>query len=251
MVLDYDTVAKDWCKLLDQLPSKYINLIRAELQLSSTSHIIDLGCGSGLLTTELAKISENVTGLDVSKAMIELAIEVNKSANIEWINLPVEEYTFRKNYYDLIIGFESMHHFFTTANLRSWCNALKINGFIALGFSVYSWEKVLSDIVVESFKNAGVFWGDWHYYQCPQFQIINSKDWRSFSKIKHLELTIPYYYNIQSIAELMISIDKAIPLNMHIRRIIFEDICERFEKRIGGMFFDGTRTFHLYYSQKR
>lgn len=36
-------------------------------------HILDIGCGTGYLTEELAKVTSNITGIDVSKTAIEQA----------------------------------------------------------------------------------------------------------------------------------------------------------------------------------
>ncbi|HWS81842.1 MAG TPA: class I SAM-dependent methyltransferase [Rubrobacter sp.] len=51
----------------------------------SASSIIDIGCGTGLLTCELAKRGHRLIGVEPSKAMLEVARRRACGARVEWI----------------------------------------------------------------------------------------------------------------------------------------------------------------------
>ena len=59
---------------------KEVDFLVAEFQLPVGSSIIDIGCGTGRHSIELAKRGFNVTGIDISKGML---IEAEKTANAE------------------------------------------------------------------------------------------------------------------------------------------------------------------------
>lgn len=51
----------------------------------SAKTIIDIGCGSGLLTCELAKQGYTMKGVEPSRAMLDLARQTSYSDSVEWI----------------------------------------------------------------------------------------------------------------------------------------------------------------------
>ena len=57
------------------------------------SHVIDLGCGVGTLTEEIASKAPKVVGVDISAASIEIArSRHDSSANVEFFSNSVEEF---------------------------------------------------------------------------------------------------------------------------------------------------------------
>lgn len=51
----------------------------------SAKKIVDIGCGTGLLTTELAKQGHQMTGIEPSRLMLEVAKKSQFGEQIEWI----------------------------------------------------------------------------------------------------------------------------------------------------------------------
>ena len=87
---------KDWEIFFDHHASKYmgevftkdtineVNFLVDELKLREGNSIIDIGCGTGRHSIELAKRGFNVTGIDISKGMLN---EANKTAKKENVNV--------------------------------------------------------------------------------------------------------------------------------------------------------------------
>lgn len=60
---------------------------------SDLSHVIDIGCGSGLLTSKIAEKATRVVGIDVSTVSIEIARRSHgHPANVVFLSSSVEDY---------------------------------------------------------------------------------------------------------------------------------------------------------------
>ena len=52
----------------------------------SAKKIIDIGCGTGLLTLELAKLGYEMIGLEPGKAMLDIALKDPAASKVKWIH---------------------------------------------------------------------------------------------------------------------------------------------------------------------
>lgn len=59
------------------------------LRLESKDSLVDLCCGNGLLTRQLATLVKDVIGVDFTRGLIDAAIRHNSSPNIEYVNSDV------------------------------------------------------------------------------------------------------------------------------------------------------------------
>lgn len=80
------------------------------LELIKGEHVLDLGCGKGLESIECAKLVSPtglVTGLDLTKSMIDNAVENQKKEGVSNINFvigDIENLPFSDNSYDVVIS---------------------------------------------------------------------------------------------------------------------------------------------------
>lgn len=83
--------------------------IVAELRLTGSENILDLGCGDGVLTKQLANLvpKGKVLGIDASKGMIETAKELERS-NLSFAVQDINDIAF-SNEFDLIFSNAALH----------------------------------------------------------------------------------------------------------------------------------------------
>ena len=77
-----------------------IDFIEKEINHNKSTKILDIGCGTGRHSIELAKRGYNVTGIDLSECMLERAIEKAKEAKVEveFIKADARDLKFEKKF---------------------------------------------------------------------------------------------------------------------------------------------------------
>lgn len=109
--------------------------IESEIHYDKHLHILDVGCGTGRHSIELAKRGYQITGIDLSESMLDHAKEKARQLDlhIDFLRHDARDLPFR-NEFDLVImlcegGFPLMEtDEMNYAILRSAANALKNNG---------------------------------------------------------------------------------------------------------------------------
>jgi SAM-dependent methyltransferase len=101
----YDEHMLSYCK------NGYIKL--AETIPDNSKILLDLGCGTGLELVEIFKRNPEirVTGIDLTKEMLDKLNERFHNKNVNLINANYFEYDFGTGIYDIAISFETLHHF--------------------------------------------------------------------------------------------------------------------------------------------
>lgn len=85
----------------------------AELLPKDVVQLLDLGCGTGLELDEIFKRfpSVNVTGVDLTKAMLDQLKRKHPDKNMTLINESYFDYDFGTCQFDAVVSFQTMHHF--------------------------------------------------------------------------------------------------------------------------------------------
>ena len=89
-----------YVKMTELLPGTVVNLL-------------DLGCGTGLELDEIFKTHPNikVTGIDLTKAMLDVLKQKHPDKDLTLINASYFDFDFGIGMFDAIISFQTMHHF--------------------------------------------------------------------------------------------------------------------------------------------
>lgn len=73
--------------------------------------ILDLGCGYGENCMEFVKMgAAKVTGIDISKKMLEVAQQENSDEKITYLNIPMEDINTLNEKYDVIVSSLALHY---------------------------------------------------------------------------------------------------------------------------------------------
>ncbi|MGD6960507.1 class I SAM-dependent methyltransferase [Rossellomorea aquimaris] len=114
-----------------------LNIIFNEVMQKQNSKVIDIGFGTGVLTSKLYDNGHQIDGVDFSDKMIDIAKTKMPKANlIEWDitnGLPPE---FKEKKYDFIVSTYSLHHLSDEEKimfLKQLISLLRENGKILIG----------------------------------------------------------------------------------------------------------------------
>lgn len=144
----------------------------AELQLSGAESILDLGCGDGALTVQLASLVPrgHVIGIDFSQSMIETA-KRQRQANLTFELLDMNELAYEAKF-DLVFSNATLHWIADHRNLlQRVFRSLKANGAVRFSFAAdgncSNFNRVVQEVMSRP-KYAPYFTGfAWPWYM-PQ-----------------------------------------------------------------------------------
>jgi trans-aconitate 2-methyltransferase len=142
----------------------------SELNLTGNERILDLGCGDGGITAQLAELVPDglVTGIDASQGMINSAGKAHKAQNLRFILRDINEIDF-ENEFDVVISNATLHWIKDHNKLLSNVfKALKSDGIVRFNFAAdgncSTFFKVVRQIIAEK-QYAGYFnHFDWPWY---------------------------------------------------------------------------------------
>lgn len=125
------------------------------LHLKPGQRVLDVACGYGDLSSQLAKRGYIVTGCDINPDFIEIAKDKCMDANVEWINQDIRSFK-RDNYFDAIFNIRASAFAFSSSQddqiiLKNLYASLKPEGtlilellnpsFLLRYFQDQSWKK--------------------------------------------------------------------------------------------------------------
>jgi len=150
-IIQFSKLANDWwdeegsmsfLHSMSEIRTKFIKIeliehfnIKDKNKLFKGLNILDLGCGGGIASEPLCRLGANLTGVDESKKLIEVAKlhAKNMKLKINYQCTSIENLNKFKNKYDVIIALELLEH---VNNLKQFCklmtNLLNENGIIIL-----------------------------------------------------------------------------------------------------------------------
>jgi ubiquinone/menaquinone biosynthesis C-methylase UbiE len=190
----YDEHMLSYCK------NGYIKL--AEIIPNDSKFLLDLGCGTGLELAEIFKKNPKikVTGIDLTKEMLDKLNERFNNKNINLINASYFEYDFGGNIYDVAISFETLHHFTHDEKIKLYkriFNALTGNGrYIECDYMVTKQEE--EDFYFSESKRLrkenGIKDDDFYHYDTPctinnQINMLKKAGFKNIKEIWREEST--------------------------------------------------------------
>ena len=98
----YDTIAPGYNELYGKEQLDKWNFAKELMSFSEKDRVLDLGCGTGILTKLIAGEAGDVVGVDSSKEMLERA---EKAENIEYVLASAVELPFEKDSFDKTVSF--------------------------------------------------------------------------------------------------------------------------------------------------
>ena len=138
-IIQFSKLANDWwdeegsmsfLHAMSQIRTKFIkleliekyNLIDKKKVLNGLE-ILDLGCGGGIASEPLSRLGGNVTGIDESQKLIDVANQhaKNMKLNINYQCTSIQNLVKLKNKYDVVVALELLEH---VNNLKEFCKLI-------------------------------------------------------------------------------------------------------------------------------
>lgn len=126
----FSLLAEDYADFRPAPASDCGRIIRTYIPDDAT--IVDLGCGTGKATVQLAGLFRHVTGVDLEERMLEYA-RLRSPPNITYIQADVssaEGLPFERESIDACTAYSSLHWFSDDQSLQNILHALKPGGYL-------------------------------------------------------------------------------------------------------------------------
>lgn len=95
---------------------------------NGSKKVLEIGCGTGLFTQEIAKTNNLITAIDVSEDLINIAKERVVSRNVNFEIGNVHKTSFARGTFDYIVGSSVLHHLNVDGALQEFYRILKPGG---------------------------------------------------------------------------------------------------------------------------
>jgi 2-polyprenyl-3-methyl-5-hydroxy-6-metoxy-1,4-benzoquinol methylase len=112
---DFDKEAATWDEnpVRVKLVKDVASAISKQVILTQEMDVMDFGCGTGLLTFQIAHLVRSVTGVDRSQGMLDVfnkRIDELKLNNVKALHLDLDKGDTLSGAYDLVMSNTTMHH---------------------------------------------------------------------------------------------------------------------------------------------
>lgn len=139
----YSEFATVYDELMTEIPyDTYAELVELAANGISGKKILDIGCGTGLLSVKLAKMGGDVIGVDLSPDMLRIATERAASLNtaVTFVNQPMQQLEGFTDFDVAVIAIDSLNYVTcqeeVIQTLQNIYDALKVGGVLL--FDVHS-----------------------------------------------------------------------------------------------------------------
>lgn len=115
---------------------QYIKWMIESLPLHPETSVLDVACGTGIMSRALAPFVRSVIGIDVTPAMLSQARALAENEgllNVEFREIPAENTEFPSGTFDVSVTRFSLHHFEDPiVQVREMARVTKDDGFVAI-----------------------------------------------------------------------------------------------------------------------
>jgi SAM-dependent methyltransferase len=113
-VVDQFTLQASHFREFAEMPGHPRTVVLAATGISADDTVLDVACGPGVTTCDLAEVARHATGIDITPAMIEQAKQIQKEkglTNLTWHTGSVPPLPFNDEMFSLVFTRYSFHHF--------------------------------------------------------------------------------------------------------------------------------------------
>jgi SAM-dependent methyltransferase len=139
--------------------------------------VLDLACGTGLLTRALARRAESVVGLDASEAMLSDARARTKASNVRYIRADFRVFSLEETFNAVVCGSDSLNYIQASEELaevfRCVYRHLRPGGLLV--FDVLDHAALLAMASVKVIAMLGREWFQIYFFYDPHTRVNESR----------------------------------------------------------------------------
>lgn len=129
----FDTNAQAYHRYRPKCPVYILDILRRASALPSDARILEIGCGTGQLTVDIAKWQHSVVAIEKGIQLARLAaINTRTFSNVAIIAADFEQWPVPVESYDLVVACQSFHWIEASTGIRKVYDLLSPNGRFAL-----------------------------------------------------------------------------------------------------------------------
>ncbi|MFH1526570.1 MAG: class I SAM-dependent methyltransferase [Bacteroidota bacterium] len=156
----WDRTASSYDKEEKKDEKIYLQLIeKSKVYLKLTDFVLDFGCGTGLVSNEIANSARKIHAIDLSSKMIDIAknkAEKREIFNIEYMHSTIFDSRLKKGTFDIILAFYVLHLVEDTQAVIQRINELLKPGGFIISATPCMGEKLLLSRIFSIFSKVGI-----------------------------------------------------------------------------------------------
>lgn len=242
----FDVVSKSYDSSVLDIPVKYQELIKGNIQLSTNSKVIEVACGSGLFTIHLSKIFSNIVAFDCSQQMLNLAKNKYGTDSITWMFETAENFSYENT--DFIIAFEAFHLISNPEEIiMKMFTSLNKNGYLAIGWCIFFWEEILQKEIKSVFRQYNIEYTE--YFQDCSF-LLKNMTFKDKNPISLTKTSVHTKISLEQISIYLSSISKTTHLSDYKRACLQKDFLTEFKNKLDSEYIQGLSQYFLQFVRK-
>ena len=161
---------EEWAERIDELIKKYneLNIPEGDETLASEAGLlVDLGCGTGVLTRLMADKGYDCIGIDLSEQMLEVAMEHETEKRILYLNQDMRSFELYSTVGNIISVCDSINYLLEDDDLLSCfkCvnNYLYPRGLFIFDFNTdHNYASIGDDTIAENSEEGSFIWENYY-----------------------------------------------------------------------------------------
>lgn len=235
----YSDVASAYDRTRPRYSDRLIARVKDVVELQPNKNILEIGCGPGIASIELAKSGVRLLGIEPSLTACEIARQkCIDYPHVEFINSTFEDYSAIDRQFDAVIATTSFHWVTPEIRTKKSASILKDNGYLILLWNTPPQpnEEILRNLTAA--------------YQAHAPELISSENLQNhrqnlakfgkeiidsgyFGDLETEEVIVDVVYSVEEYLTLLTTLSGYIRLETSVRNNLLEDLRKTLEFRYG------------------
>jgi len=158
----FDDIAERYAAYRPGYPAPVVDFITATASLGPAAVVLEIGCGTGQLTTQLARRGFELTAIDIGPSMIATARRHLAGAEVSFQLTSFEDLGAADESFDLVISGAAFHWIDPEVAFSKSARLLRPGGWLALLGAAESYDDPVGAALQDLWLNHGDIGGAWN-----------------------------------------------------------------------------------------